>query len=154
MAGAEIGHSLVVHDQLRMSHRRKSLHVTIARQGTWNDHSFQILNQISSRKSWYWARKEYPFYVLFFKFICTEEFEGCSSFSLMRTNKTTSELLFDREEKGNQIYLEWLKFVYPRFQKYYKGLEQDAKSDRTRDQYKFPVEMFCNVNIPKIVSLT
>ena len=71
----------------------------------------------------------------------------------MWQNQTTSELLVHRNDSENQIYLKWLGDVYPRFHEYYEGLGNDTgDAEAAEDQYKFPLEMFCAVNIPRRVS--
>ena len=91
----------------------------------------------------------------YFQFLCVSEFEGCSSFKLMKPPDATSELLRKRNETENLIYLKWLTYVYPRFETYYKTLDHEPKpyDDTVNDEYKVQVELFCEVNIPKIVSL-
>ena len=78
---------------------------------------------------------------------------GCDSFLVMRSNQSISRILSQKDEKENKLFLKWLGFVYPRFKKFYDILESETIHDSTIiDQYEVPVEMFCKVNIPIIVS--
>ena len=65
---------------------------------------------------------------------------------------TTSKLLAERENPrpGNRDYLNWLRYVYPRFEEYVSALPN--KTHEEDDKFKFPLEMFCVVNIPEMVS--
>ena len=67
---------------------------------------------------------------------------------------TTTEHLVRRNEKSSKSYLKWLTGVYPRFAKYYETLGPLSPNVTNPDweEYTFPAEMFCEVNIPKIVS--
>ena len=78
-------------------------------------------------------------------------------------------MVFHRHEEENKKFLKWLGFVYPRFMEFYDKLEPKKASENVsafsavQDQEvhevqhfgkgdQVPAEMFCVVNLPKIVS--
>ena len=90
----------------------------------------------------------------------------------MDNNHTaTSQMMAKRQQDdGYKKYLAWLSYVYPRFAKYYDilkadgnwmkptkkvnetGKSQDVKEEYIDDRFFPPVEIYCEVNIPKAVS--